>query len=46
MPTTVKAFAKGLGVFLLYLVVVNVAVRPTARLVTTKMGVPQLGNMI
>jgi len=46
MPAYVKTFAKGLGVFLLFMVVTNVAVRPLARTVATKAGVPQLGNLI
>ena len=46
MPSTVKTFAKGLGVFLLFLVVTNVAVRPLVRTVSAKAGVPQLGNLI
>lgn len=46
MPTSLKTFAKGLGVFLLFTVVVNVAVRPIARKVTAAAGVPQLGNII
>ncbi len=46
MPTTLKTFAKGLSVFLVFLVVTNLAVRPIVRNVATKAGVPQLGNLI
>jgi len=46
MPAYAKTFAKGLGVFLLFMVVTNVAVRPFVRTVATKAGVPQLGNLI
>lgn len=46
MLSAVKTFAKGLGVFLLFMVVTNVLVRPMVRTVSEKAGVPQLGNLI
>ena len=46
MPTSFKTFGKGLAVFVLYLVVVNVAVRPIVRRATAAANVPQLGAII
>lgn len=46
MPTTLKTFGKGLAVFLLFMVVTNVAIRPLVRAVSVRAGVPQLGGII